>query len=291
MGGARSVSILLLAGPILGCTNLFYQPTREEYFAPSEKVGLHCEDISFESLDKTSLHGWWFAAQGDRPAKGTVIQFHGNAENMTSHFLSTVWVVKEGYNFFTFDYRGYGASKGSPYPAGVHQDALAAMEFVRKRVSNQDHSVILYGQSLGGAIALRALEDVTNRNFIRAAVIESSFLSYKSMGMEALSRFWLTWPIQWMSFLLVTDAYSPKKQFSNLAGIPILYIHGEKDPIVPISQGKMLFDAAPEPKCFWSIDSDVHGHLMSVEKGKYRKDLIHFLETQQCGEITSPKGT
>jgi fermentation-respiration switch protein FrsA (DUF1100 family) len=266
-----------------GCTNLFYQPSRVEYVSPDKIAGQTPKSVAFKSLDGTPLHGWFFETSV-RPKKGTILHFHGNAENLTSHFTSVLWLVPEGYDLFTFDYRGYGKSEGAPFPAGVNADALSALEWTRQAVQDQPQSVIVYGQSLGGAIALRALEDLKDRKFIRTAVIESSFLSYKSMGVYALSNFWLTWPVQWLGYVLASDQYSPKKNIRILSPIPLLVMHGTGDHVVPIAQGKQIFDKALEPKCFWPIETDVHIHLMQIDGGKNRPSLIRFLKDFQCPE-------
>lgn len=263
---------------LAGCTNVFYQPSREKYFTPSEKAGAEPEEVFFQSPDGPRLHGWFFSSKKS-PSQGTVIQFHGNAENMTSHFLSTAWVIRYGYNLFTFDYRGYGQSEGAPYPAGVHLDALAALNEVKRRAVGP---VIVYGQSLGGAIALRALEDWGGRTDVQAIVIESSFLSYRKIARQKLADYWLTWPFQWMSALLVSDSHSPKKKILELAPIPILVVHGTEDPIVPFKFGKAIFDAAGEPKCLWPIASTVHGHLMNTEQGRLRQPMVDFFERRSC---------
>ncbi len=94
---------ILLLFTLISCTNLFYQPSDRQFYRP-EAFKLTYQDIYFQSSDGTKLHGWFFKGKG-KP-KGTIVQFHGNAENISSHFLNLAWLVLEGYNLFTFDYRG-----------------------------------------------------------------------------------------------------------------------------------------------------------------------------------------
>lgn len=281
------ITTFLLSLMSFGCTNLVYQPSREIFYVPSERVGVMPKDLTIPSLDGKKLHAWLFEpAEGVEP-KGTVIQFHGNAENMTSHFLSLLWVVKEGYRLLAFDYRGYGSSEGAPYPAGVHMDALAVLQKADEMSGKKEKALIVYGQSLGGAIALRALVDFPNRTAIRTAVIEGSFLSYKRIAADKLSEFWLTWPLQWMGYLLMSDTYAPKKTVRSLSPLPILVLHGTKDEVVPMEHGRQIYDAAGEPKCFWPIESSAHGYLMEIDQGKYRKAMLDFFENLKCPAQTS----
>ena len=96
-----------------GCNNyFFYQPTRKFYYPP-EKLRLNYEEFYINGIDKNKIHAWLFPAPSGKPL-ATVVQFHGNAENMSSHYISLVWLLKHNFEIFTFDYRGYGRSLGEP---------------------------------------------------------------------------------------------------------------------------------------------------------------------------------
>ena len=227
----------------LACSNVFYQPSSKLFYQP-EQFNLLYEDIFFYSQDGTPLHGWFFPGKSDVKQKGTVIQFHGNAENISTHFLSLSWLMEHGYNLFTFDYRGYGKSQGSPSQEGLQMDAQAALNRViainhrRRGLLNQqvlksergndnELKLIVFGQSLGGTIVLSALIDFKAAEEIDAIVVESSFLSYKEIAVEKLSLSWLTWPFQPLAYFLVSDRFSPQNTLKNLSPIPLLIIHGD----------------------------------------------------------------
>jgi len=106
------IFLLTLSLSCQGCVGgLFYQPDRKIYDTP-DRHGLKYEEVSFQSKDGTGLSGWFVPAVG-KP-KGTVIHFHGNAQNMTAHFGFVSWLPEQGFNLFVFDYRGYGKSAGKP---------------------------------------------------------------------------------------------------------------------------------------------------------------------------------
>lgn len=114
-----------------GCASkYFYYPTSTVHQTPAQHR-LKYEDVTFRSKDGTKLNGWFLPAPG-KPI-GTVIHFHGNAQNMTAHFSFVDWIPREGFNLFVFDYRGYGESGGSPSRLGLYEDALAAIDYVKSR--------------------------------------------------------------------------------------------------------------------------------------------------------------
>lgn len=275
----KRILLLLLLNLNAGCTHLLYHPSQYLYWDP-KILGITYRAVEFPSLDDVKLQGWYFPARGTTPHRGTVVQFHGNAENMTAHFSSLYWVIDHGYDFFTFDYRGYGASDGTPSPRGMHEDAVAAIHWVEKnakRPAAEKKDLIFYGQSLGGAVLTRALEDISERSRIKAVVIESSFDDYHRISCDVLSRFWLTWPFQWLGNILVADALSPEASFAKISPIPLLVIHGDRDRVVPARFGESIYSRALAPKTIWRIRGGVHIGAMNEPSHFYREALINYL--------------
>src|SRR5512145_1917489 len=152
----RNSSLLLLVVAVTfscqGCVGgMFYYPDQEVYDTP-DRHGLKYEDVTFPSRDGTSLSGWFIPAVG--PPKGTVVHFHGNAQNMTSHFGFVSWLPSRGFNLFVFDYRGYGKSAGRPERQGIYEDSLAALDYIATRPGIDHDRLVVLGQSLGGANAI-----------------------------------------------------------------------------------------------------------------------------------------
>ncbi len=272
---AASFLMLILSG----CSHLFYHPTDLMYVANPEKLESIRKEVSFTSSDGTPLAGWFLPAR-KTPRKGLVVQFHGNAQNMTSHFNSVYWLGDEGYDVFTFDYRGYGISEGKPSQEGLNRDALAAIAWAATQSPGTSRNVVLYGQSLGGAVLLRAFQDVPaeQRARVRAVITEGTFYSYRRMGRSMLSRSWLTFLFQPLAYVLVSDEYSPEDSVPRVSPIPLLVIHGDADPVVPYSFGEKIHAMALEPKRFLRIPGGGHLDSMEREQGKYRKALLEFIE-------------
>lgn len=233
----------------------------------------------FPSHDGTKLHGW-FIPSLIQPAKGTIIQLHGNAENISTHYLSLLWLVRKGYNLFTVDYRGYGQSQGEPDLHGPVQDSVAAIARMRDFSGVDPQQLFVFGQSLGGALAIAALTE-GSRDGIKAVVLEGTFSSYQKIAREKLGGVWLTWAFQWpLAVLFIRDTYSPEERIAQLSPLPILIIHGEEDPVVPHEHGVTLYEAAKEPKFFWSIPGGSHIDTFMMFGELYRNQLLKFLETE-----------
>ncbi|MBF0315238.1 MAG: alpha/beta hydrolase [Oligoflexia bacterium] len=270
----RLISFLLFILVLSSCTSVFYQPEKQQFYGP-EKMGLSYYDVSFLSKDnQTKLHGWVFPAvveKGER-YKGLITHFHGNAQNISSHFISLAWIVQHGYTLFIFDYRGYGQSEegpSGPTPRGLHLDALAALEYghnlfkkedmiyesksgvVKKSapllgkptLSKEESIFVVYGQSLGGVVAMRALADYPELEGVNLVVMDSTFSSYQSLAFDKLASTWLTFLISPLAYLLISDEME-SKSFLPKFDRPLLVIHGDADHIVPKKFGEEIFNLA-----------------------------------------------
>jgi fermentation-respiration switch protein FrsA (DUF1100 family) len=255
-----------------GCTHLFFQPSRAMLGDPAS-AGIKYETIKFKSEDGTNLTGMFFPAAG--VPLGTVVHFHGNADNMTAFFPYSAWLAGEGYNVFIFDYRGYGASEGKPTLDGLVADGRAALAHALKFPGAKPDRIIAFGQSLGGAIAVAAAAE--SRFPLAGLVLEGTFYSYKGVGSAVLTRHWVTWPLAWLPWVAVSGRHAPADAVSRLT-CPKLFIHSQKDPVVPYAQGRRLFEAAPAPKEFWSVPSG-HIEAFGAYRAIYASRLLGFLRT------------
>lgn len=263
------LSVVLLPMVFPGCLNgLFYHPDRRVY----RDLGAmpRCEQFEFDSTDGTRLHGCRLRTEGE--PRGTVVYFHGNAQNVSSHIAFVDWLPAHGFEVIAFDYRGYGRSQGAASRSGLHEDSRAALAYAAACEGVDAGRLLVFAQSLGGACATAALgSDGAPR--VRGLALDSTFESYIGMGNATLGGTFLTWPLAW---LLLTDTHSPGAVIASLAPTPLLFFHGERDPVVPISQGRALFDAAREPKEFVAVDADLHP--IATYRDAERERLLRFFE-------------
>lgn len=256
----------------LGCSNMFFIPMERLIRTPAD-IGLEYRDVEFRSSDGTPLHGWFLPAEGK--ARGSILFMHGNAENISTHIGSVYWLPAEGYNVFLFDYRGYGRSGGVPELHGVIRDAEAAIGQMVEMVGTGDTPVIVYGQSIGAAIAIYAVAHSNYRRYIDALIAESAFSGYRHITREKLAAFWLTWPLQYPLSWSVSNRYDPIDAVAQIAPIPLLLVYSEEDVIVPAHHGQLLYEAAKEPKQLWRIPNG--RHISIFARPQQRGRLLDYL--------------
>jgi len=247
-----------------GLDNVFYYPDNRGYTTPAAD-GYKYEEVQFQSKDGTKLSGWFIPAKGK--ALGTVVHFHGNAQNMSAHYSFVAWLPANGFNLFVFDYRGYGKSEGKISRQGVYEDAVAAVEYIKTRTDIDQNKIILFGQSIGGANALAV---AGNNRFqgIAGIATDSAFSSYKGVAMDH------TFLLKPLAALLISNKLSPKHTVQNIAPVPLLIIHGTDDQVVPYKHAQVLLEKAGEPKALWTVQGGQHTEALGPYREKYAPKLL-----------------
>lgn len=226
----------------------------------ASRDGENIEDCWFTAEDHVNLHGWFLKSN---KALATLVMAHGNAGNL-SHRLEILRSLNDaGFNVFMFDYRGYGRSEGSPTEEGVYRDGRAAFDYVVGRQDVDSSRVILFGTSLGGAVAV----DVALRRPASALILESTFTSAKDVARAV-------YPFLPVS-LVMRSEYNSAEKIQRLS-IPLLSMHGENDEIIPLHLGRKLFGAANEPKEFYLISGAGHNDTFFVGGSEYLERIRRF---------------
>ncbi len=269
----RALSLLLfLCIGLSGCTSVFVHPDRIAHLQ-ERPFGTPTEDVWIKTRDGSRLHALYMPAQGARRA--TVLHLHGNAENVSSHAHMVSWLPAQGYAVLALDYRGYGRSEGEADVDTIHQDAEDALAWLAARGEHDTGRLIVFGQSIGGSVAIRLIASSPWRAHVAAVVADSAFSSYRRIAREKLSQLWLTWPLQWPLSLLISDHYAAIDVVADISPIPLLLIHGERDFIVDPSHTKRLYDAAREPKSLWLIPEGTH--IDAMHRKAERARFLEFL--------------
>jgi uncharacterized protein len=272
---ARIALIALLSGFVVimlaGCIErMFFYPDSVTYTTPTH-LGVRAEDVQIVTADGSRLHGWFMPAVGR--AKATVLHLHGNAANISNHLPLVSWLPAVGYNVLMIDYRGFGRSEGKPSLDGIVDDAAAALGYLRTRPDVDAARLIVFGQSIGGATALRML--ARDSAGVRLAVIDSAFASYRGIARDATAG----GPLGPIAALTAGVLPGPDKDpITALKSIhlPLIFVHGARDSIIAAINSERLHAAAPGSQ-HWSVPDAMHIAALA-QPGSWREKLVRAMD-------------
>lgn len=254
---------------VIGISSCLFYPKIENFFVffpetsfdltPGD-LHLNFKDVYFSTEDGKTLHGWFFPSDEDSPV---LLFCHGNAGNISHRLDNVRLLLEKKLQVFIFDYRGYGKSSGRPSEKGIYRDGLAAYDYLVQEEGLSSSNIILFGRSLGAAVAV----DVSLKRDIRSIIIESAFISTKGMA-KTMFLFSLFSPI-------LPANYNNLEKIAHIK-VPKLFIHGEEDNIVPFSMGQKLFDASSAPKYFFRIKGAGHNDTYPLGGEKYFQIIATF---------------
>ncbi len=259
-----AVQVICFLGILLalhGCVSaVIYQPQEVVPYTPAD-AKLPYEDVRFTAEDGVKLAGWWIAAPS---ARGTVLYCHGNGGNIASYLDAALVGTKLGLNMFLFDYRGYGTSAGTPSEAGTYRDAAAAWNYLVGERKIPPERIVIWGRSLGGAIAARTAADRP----AGAVILESAFTS-----LPALARHHADWV---PSVFFAAHRYDTRRYLDQVTA-PVLVIHSPDDEIVPFQHGRSLYEAIRGPKAFLEIHGS-HNRGTADSAAVYEAAIKEFVD-------------
>jgi hypothetical protein len=281
-------AIACVLSATVGCARFFFFPDRVLRLQPDD-LGLQYRNVYFGSSDGTHLHGWLLPARQEAgEPRGTVVFMHGNGQNVSAHIASVYWMPAAGFHVFLFDYRGYGTSHGKPTLDDVHRDAEAALRRAATLPGVDPQRIVVFGQSLGGAIAATAVAHVRGEVPIRALVLDSAFSDFRGIAREKLAGFWLTWPLQAPLAWTVPDDFRPLEALASLDGTAVLIVHGEADEIIPLAHAYRMQSAAPPGTPLWIVLEAAH--IQAFNTPEMRERLVEYL-TEVLADATGPIAT
>ncbi len=261
---------LLLAGWVyLRQDSMVYHPHPVLETTPAA-IGLDYEDIRLTTADGVSIHGW-FVPGPDAPRR-VVLFCHGNAGNI-GHRLDSLKIFHDlGLSVLMFDYRGFGQSEGRPTESGTYLDAEAVWEHLVMVRGFKPSEIIVFGRSLGGAVA----SHIAAQRPATALILESTFTSLPDLG----AKFYPYLPVR----LLARHRYDNIKHLRKVR-CPVLVVHSPEDELIPFAHGQTLYAAAPEPKMFLEISGGHNSGFLTSGKtyalGLQTFLLEHYLVSNQ----------
>jgi fermentation-respiration switch protein FrsA (DUF1100 family) len=254
--GALCLFLFLMQSKLLYYPDL---PSRKLTASPVD-IGLDYSPVTIKTSDGVTIHGWFVAAQ---PEKGTLLFFHGNAGNI-SHRLDSIKIFHDlGLSTYIIDYRGYGQSQGVISEQGSYLDAEAAWDYLTQTRKIPAEQIIVFGRSLGAAIAAH----IAANHLPGALILESAFTSVPDMA----ARLYPVLPVR----LLSRFQYNTKKMLGSVS-CPVLIIHSPDDEIIPFENGLQLYDSARQPKELLRIRGG-HNEGFLVSSSRYSDGLSKFI--------------
>jgi fermentation-respiration switch protein FrsA (DUF1100 family) len=243
-------------------SRLLYFPEKNLEVSP-EMFGAAYGKVLIPSTDGVKIVGWIIPS----PDTSTLwlLYLHGNAGNIgkrgyVEHYMQ---LRKLGLNILTIDYRGYGESPGDPTEQGIFDDGLAAYQYLRSMHHVPSSRIIVYGYSLGSAVAV----DVVSKVPAAGVILEGAFPAITDVGQEHYPFL----PIQ----LLAGSHFSSREKIARV-DVPKLFIHARDDRTIPIQYGRELFEVAPEPKTFLEVKGD-HDNAHTVDASLFYGGIQLFL--------------
>ena len=257
---AIAVAYIILAGFLFIFQSRYVYYPERVLLADPGSIGLDFETVRFETTDGVKLSGWFIPSDS---AKGVILFCHGNAGNL-SHRLESIQIFHRlGLDVFIFDYRGYGESEGKPTENGTYEDAKAAWKYLIETRQVIPSQIIVFGRSLGGAVA----SWLAQSRAPGALILESTFTS---LG-DVAATLYPYLPVR----LLLRFEYNTAEYLGRV-DCPVLIVHSRDDEIMRFGHGCQLFEIAREPKKFLEI-SGTHNEGFITSGRQYEEGLNAFI--------------
>jgi pimeloyl-ACP methyl ester carboxylesterase len=232
---------------------------------PPAALGLDPQSVRFRAEDGVALSAWVMRPPANSAHALWILICHGNAGNLSEAGRAEHYAGLRdlGLGIFAFDDRGYGESEGSPDERGVYLDAAAAYRQLRDSLKVPPERIVLFGHSLGSAVAV----ELATRVPAAGLILDGALFSAVARGQEIYA--WL--PVR----LIARNRFESDRKIARLT-LPKLFLHARADDVVPLDHGRRLFALAPEPKRFVELAGG-HGDAFLVDSAAYYGAIAAFL--------------
>jgi uncharacterized protein len=245
---------------------IYFPGYQRTLVSPPASLSLPVERVQFPTEDSLTLVGWVIRSTANATGFWLLI-CHGNAGNL-SEFDRPVHYAglgRLGLNLLAFDYRGYGESGGTPSEPGLYRDAQAAYRYLREKQGIGADRIIVFGHSLGSAVAV----DLASRVPVAGVILDGALTSAVDRGRELYPYI----PVRWIA----GSRFDSMEKIGRVR-VPKLFLHAEGDEVIPLAHGRRLYEAAPQPKTFVQLHGG-HGDAFDVDSANYFGSIAKFLVT------------
>lgn len=254
---------------------IYFPGPQHNLIPPPASLALPIERVEIPTDDGITLVAWEIPAASG-PAGYWLLICHGNAGNISefdrpAHYAG---LRRLGLNLLAFDYRGYGESGGTPSEAGLYRDADAAYRYLRQERGVPADRIIVFGHSLGSAVAV----DLAGRVPTAGLIVEGAFTSAADRGQELYPFL----PVRWVAASRLNSIGKMPR-----VKVPKLFLHAANDEVIPPAHGRRLFQAASPPKRFVELGGG-HGDAFEADSANYFGSIARFLAS--LGQQETPHG-
>lgn len=272
----RRLAIICLCLLLSACSRVFFSPEKGIQQTPADE-GYSYQSHFLQGYDGKLINTWTITSHAP-VKKGAILFFHGNSLNMGYHFDQVKWLVDDGYDVYTMDYRGFGDSQGTPNLRDSLEDIrMVTRAFLEKFPAGQPRFVI--AQSLGATMAgyVIATEPELKSAF-NAVVLDSGFIGFDDIARYIVGggKLW-TWVWDFPIVFLTPTGYDLDDVIGQISPTPLLIMHSVNDRLIPFGHAEILYQKAKEPKRLIAYDNKVH--LQTLFQPKARQDLARFMDS------------
>jgi len=241
--------------------SMIFYPVRGVAITPKQ-LGIDGEEVFFATEDDVRIHAFYLPAPG---AHRALLFLHGNAGNASHRLPNAAELARLDCSVLVLDYRGYGLSEGRASESGTFADARAGLRHLIEQLGFSESRVVVFGRSLGGAVAV----DLAQDRKLAGVILESTFPSIADVVSNGRGGGWLG--------ALAGKRFDSASKIGRVRA-PLLFFHGDRDEIVDHELGRRLFDVAPQPKAFETIRGAGHNDLTQIGGRRYFERIRSFLE-------------
>ena len=216
------------------------KPLNPEYYNLKD-----VSEVFIDISDEMRLLNWLSKPEKNKP---TIIFFHGNSFDIGERAYKIKFYIEEGYGLLLHAYRGFSGNKGNPTEKSIYSDAKFVVDWVKKNIQINENNIILYGESLGTAVAI----ELGQCKKFKAIILEAPFTSISKLA----QKMYPIYPVKY----LIWDKFDNISKINNLIS-PLLVLHGKNDEIVPFSMGKKIYEEYKNKKDYVFIDEATHNNL------------------------------
>jgi hypothetical protein len=266
------IAILFLALLTSGCANFWLlYPGRAEENDPHldpQASGVAYQTIAVANTEGNRLVGWLFASRGER---GTVLVAGGNAQNISSTYATSQYLVGNGFRVLIFTYQGFDQNGGHAELRSLIGDAQAFYLYAQQHYPHQP--IAFVGYSLGSVTGICLGDSET----LSAIVAEGTFNPKTIVSDKNL---WIAMPFSSMFQAEVPDQLDTSRCLQDLKSVPVMFLHNAQDPLAPYEAARRLYEGYPGPKEFvvTKPEPGADAHYGSVSDPGARGNVLTFLK-------------